>query len=62
MPQALTAKYVSVVESPKKFYDQQLELVEGIPQRGLTYHCTEKAGYIGSAPLYICQVVPFLLR
>jgi hypothetical protein len=30
--------------------------------RGLTYLCTEKAGYINSAPLYICRVVLFLLR
>ena len=41
---------------------QQLELVEGISPRGLTYLCTEKAGYINSAPLYICRVVLFLLR
>ena len=26
------------------------------------YTCTEKAGYINSAPLYICRVVLFLLR
>jgi len=55
-------KYVSVVERPQQCSHQQLELVEGISPRGLTYLCTEKAGYINSAPLYICRVVLFLLR
>ena len=49
-------KYVSVVER------HQLELVEGISPRGLTYLCIEKAGYNNSAPLYICRVGLFLLR
>ena len=50
-------KYVSVVERPQQCSDQQLELVEGISPRGLTYLSTEKAGYINSVPLYICRVV-----
>ena len=55
-------KYVSVVERPQQCSHQQLELVEGISPRGLTYLCIEKARYINSAPLYICRVVLFLLR
>jgi hypothetical protein len=55
-------KYVSVVERPQQCSDQQLEIAEGLSPRGLTYLCTEKAGYIDSAPLYICRVVHFLLR
>jgi len=55
-------QYVSVVERPQQCSHQQLELVEGISPRGLTYLCTEKAGYINSVPLYICRVVLFLLR
>jgi hypothetical protein len=51
-----------MVERPQQCYGQQLELAEGISPRGLTYHCTENAGYINSAPLYICRVVLFLLR
>ena len=50
-------KYVSVVERPQQCSHQQLKLAEGISPRGLTYLCTEKAGYINSAPLYICRVV-----
>jgi hypothetical protein len=50
-------KYLSVVERPKQCSDQQLELFYGISPRGLTYLYTEKAGYINSAPLYICRVV-----
>jgi hypothetical protein len=55
-------KHGSVVERPQKCYGKELELVEGIQPRGLTYHCTEKAGYISSAPLHNCRVVLFLLR
>ena len=44
-------KYVSVVERPQQCSDQQLEIAEGLSPRGLTYLCTEKAGYINSAPL-----------
>ena len=43
-------KYVSVVERPQQCSHQQLELVEGISPRGLTYLCTEKAGYILTPP------------
>ena len=45
-------KYVSVVERPQQCSHQQLELVEGISPRGLTYLCTEKAGYINSARIW----------
>jgi len=55
-------KCVSVVERPQQCSHQQLELVEWISPRVLTYLCTEKAGYLNSAPLYICRVVLFLLR
>jgi hypothetical protein len=36
--------------------------VEGSSPLGLTCHCIDKAGYIYSAPLYICRVVILLLR
>ena len=39
-----------------------VKVVPTLSPRGLTYLCTEKAGYINSAPLYICRVVLFLLR
>jgi hypothetical protein len=55
-------KYVSVVERPQQCSHKQLELVDGISPRGPTYLFTEKAGYINSAPLYICRVAHFLLR
>ena len=45
-------KYVSVVERPQQRSHQQLGLVEGISPRGLTYLCTEKAGYINSARIW----------
>jgi len=51
-----------MVERPQQCSHQQLELVEVISPEGLTYLCTEKAGYINSAPLYICRVALFLLR
>jgi hypothetical protein len=55
-------KNVSVTERPQQCYGQQLELAESISPRGLAYQFTESAGYINSAPLYICRVVLFLLR
>ena len=44
-----------MVERPQQCSQQQLELAQGLSPRGLTYLCTEKAGYINSAPLYICH-------
>ena len=43
--------HASVVERPPQSYGQRLELVEGTSPRGLTFRCTDKAGYIYSAPL-----------
>jgi hypothetical protein len=40
----------------------RLELVEGTSPRGLTCHCTDKAGNIYSVPLQICRVALLLLR
>jgi hypothetical protein len=47
--------------APPRSFGQRLELVEGTSPRGLTYHCTNKAGNICSVPLYICRVVLLLL-
>jgi hypothetical protein len=44
------------MERPPKSYGHRLKLVEGTSPRGLTYHCTDKAGYIYSSPLKICRV------
>jgi hypothetical protein len=44
---------VSVAERPQQSSDQQLELVEGISPRGLTYLCTEKAGYINCPAVHL---------
>jgi hypothetical protein len=55
-------KHGCVVERPPKSYGQRLKLVEGSSPRGLTCHYTDKAGYIYSAPLYICRVVLLLLE
>jgi hypothetical protein len=46
-------KHASVLERPPQRYGQRLELVEGTSARGPTCHCTDKAGYIYSAPLQI---------
>ena len=39
-------KHASVAERPPQSYGQRLELVEGASARGLTFHCSGKAGYI----------------
>ena len=50
------------VTAPPRNYGQRLELAEGTSPRGLPCHCTDKAGNMYSAPLYICRVVFLLLR
>jgi hypothetical protein len=55
-------KHASVLERPPQSDGQRQVLVEGKSPRGLTYHCTDKAGYIYSSPLLICRVVLLLLR
>jgi len=58
----VTAKHASAVAHPPRSDGQRLELVKGVSPRGLTHHCTDKAGRIHSSPLYICQAFLFLLR
>jgi hypothetical protein len=63
VPQAQTAqKLLKHAPAPPRNYGQRLELVESTSPQCLTCHCTDKAGYIYSAPLHICQVAPLLLR
>jgi hypothetical protein len=44
-------KHAQVMKRPSRSYGKRLRLVEGTSPRGQTYHCTDKAGYIYSAPL-----------
>jgi hypothetical protein len=44
------------------FDSQRLELAEGISPRGLTRHCTDKAGNNYSVPLHICGFDVLLLK
>ena len=55
-------KYSTVVERSPRSHGQRRELVEGPSPRGLSCPCTDKAGYIYSALLYIFRVVVLLLR
>jgi hypothetical protein len=55
-------KNASVLERPPQGYSHRLKLAEGTSLRGLTCHCTNKAGYIYSSSLQICQVALLLLR
>jgi hypothetical protein len=57
------AEVEKVDENYRESYNgQRLELAEGTPPRGLTYHCPLKAGNFYSSPLNICLVVLLLLR
>jgi hypothetical protein len=63
VPQAQTAqKLLKHAPAPPRNYGQRLELVESTSPQCLTCQSTDKAGYIYSAPLHICQVAPLLLR
>jgi hypothetical protein len=44
-------KHALVLERPPRSYGHRKTLVEGTSPRGLTYHCTDKAGYIKSSSL-----------
>jgi hypothetical protein len=41
---------------------RKAELTESTSPRGLTFHCTDKAGYTYFASLHICRVALLLLR
>ena len=62
MPQAPTVQTCVSAEAPATKLRPSTKLVEGTPPRGLTFHCTDKAGFIYSSSLYICRVVFLLLR
>jgi len=55
-------KHASVLERPPQGYGHRQKLAEGTSPRGLTCHCTDKAGYIYSSSLQIRRVVLLLLR
>jgi|AntAceMinimDraft_1070359.scaffolds.fasta_scaffold123121_1 hypothetical protein len=54
--------YAPVLERPPQRHGNRQKLVEGTLTRGLTCHCTDKAGYICSSAMHICRVVLLLLR
>jgi hypothetical protein len=55
-------KFLKHVSALPRSYGQRLKFAKVTSPRGLTCHCSHKAGYISSVPQFIFPVVLFLLR